>query len=67
MDDEDERRLLDVIGEVPLETWTAARSNSDAADALQANGVSAMPVMGPVAHCADPHLTGRGFIAIQPR
>ena len=34
----------------------------DAAELLQANRVSAMPVMGPVDHHADPHLRERGAI-----
>ena len=45
-----------------LGAWTAARSPDDAAATLQAAGVSAMPVMGPVHHHADPHLAARGFI-----
>lgn len=45
-----------------LSEWTRARSNVEAAELLQAQGVSAMPVMGPVDQHADPHLTEREFI-----
>jgi crotonobetainyl-CoA:carnitine CoA-transferase CaiB-like acyl-CoA transferase len=62
IDDAGAQRLAEVIGDTPLETWTAERTSVEAAESLQANGVSAMPVMGPKAHCADPHLAERGFI-----
>ncbi len=42
--------------------WASARSPEEAATALQAHGVSAMPVMGPEDHLSDPHLGERGFI-----
>ncbi len=42
--------------------WTRDRTNVEAAELLQAQGVSAMPVMGPVDHHGDPHLTEREFI-----
>jgi crotonobetainyl-CoA:carnitine CoA-transferase CaiB-like acyl-CoA transferase len=42
--------------------WTSARTAEEAAELLQSNGVSAMPVMGPLDHLADPHLAERGFI-----
>ena len=45
-----------------LSEWTRARANDHAAELLQANGVSAMPVMGPLDHHADPHLLERGAI-----
>jgi crotonobetainyl-CoA:carnitine CoA-transferase CaiB-like acyl-CoA transferase len=45
-----------------LATWTAERSNVEAAEMLQANRVSAMPVMGPRDQHADPHLLQRGAI-----
>jgi crotonobetainyl-CoA:carnitine CoA-transferase CaiB-like acyl-CoA transferase len=45
-----------------LAGWTRPRSNVEAAEVLQAQGVSAMPVMGPVDQHADPHLTEREFI-----
>jgi crotonobetainyl-CoA:carnitine CoA-transferase CaiB-like acyl-CoA transferase len=45
-----------------LAGWTRSRSNVEAAELLQAQGVSAMPVMGPVDQHADPHLTEREFI-----
>jgi crotonobetainyl-CoA:carnitine CoA-transferase CaiB-like acyl-CoA transferase len=45
-----------------LSEWTTARTNAAAAELLQANGVSAMPVMGPLDHHADPHLRERGAI-----
>jgi crotonobetainyl-CoA:carnitine CoA-transferase CaiB-like acyl-CoA transferase len=42
--------------------WTRSRTAEEAAALLQQGGVSAMPVMGPEDHHADPHLTSRGFI-----
>jgi crotonobetainyl-CoA:carnitine CoA-transferase CaiB-like acyl-CoA transferase len=62
MDGDGYERLRAVVGDTPLEEWTSARTNVEGAELLQANGVSAMPVMGPKAHCADPHLAERGFL-----
>src|SRR5207253_1549213 len=45
-----------------LATWTSTRTKEAAAEHLQAHGVSAMPVMGPIDHHADPHLLERGAI-----
>jgi crotonobetainyl-CoA:carnitine CoA-transferase CaiB-like acyl-CoA transferase len=45
-----------------LTEWTQLRSKEEAAELLQAHGVSAMPVMGPYDHHADPHMLGRGAI-----
>ena len=45
-----------------LSEWTRLRSHVEAAELLQAAGVSAMPVMGPVDQHADPHLLEREFI-----
>ncbi|HEX4016861.1 MAG TPA: CoA transferase [Frankiaceae bacterium] len=45
-----------------LAGWTRSRSNVEAAELLQAQGVSAMPVMGPVDQHVDPHLAEREFI-----
>jgi crotonobetainyl-CoA:carnitine CoA-transferase CaiB-like acyl-CoA transferase len=45
-----------------LTAWTSARPAADAAAMLQAACVSAMPVMGPFDHHADPHVTERGAI-----
>jgi crotonobetainyl-CoA:carnitine CoA-transferase CaiB-like acyl-CoA transferase len=45
-----------------LSQWTASRDAIDAAAALQAAGVSAMPVMGPLDHRADEHLAERGAL-----
>jgi benzylsuccinate CoA-transferase BbsF subunit len=42
--------------------WTRARSAEDAAEALQAAGVSAMPVQNGDDHRADAHLAARGGI-----
>jgi crotonobetainyl-CoA:carnitine CoA-transferase CaiB-like acyl-CoA transferase len=42
--------------------WTRARTAEEAAEALQAAGVSAMPVQGPDDHRADAHLAARGAI-----
>jgi crotonobetainyl-CoA:carnitine CoA-transferase CaiB-like acyl-CoA transferase len=43
-----------------LTEWTRARSAEDAAEALQAAGVSAMPVQNGDDHRADAHLAARG-------
>lgn len=45
-----------------LAEWTVTRTKEAAAEELQAHGVSAMPVMGPLDHHADPHLLQRGAI-----
>jgi crotonobetainyl-CoA:carnitine CoA-transferase CaiB-like acyl-CoA transferase len=45
-----------------LAAWTATRTGDEIAELLQANGVSAMPVMGPLDQREDPHLAERGFI-----
>ncbi len=45
-----------------LAEWTSRVRAEEAAELLQAHGVSAMPVMGPVDHHADPHLAARGAI-----
>ena len=42
-----------------LSAWTSARPAAEAASLLQAVHVSAMPVMGPVDHRADPHMNER--------
>ena len=49
-----------------LTAWTSERPAADAASLLQAAGVSAMPVMGPVDHHGDPHLSERcAFVTLQ--
>jgi crotonobetainyl-CoA:carnitine CoA-transferase CaiB-like acyl-CoA transferase len=45
-----------------LAAWTSTLTKEAAAELLQAHGVSAMPVMGPMDHHADPHLLARGAI-----
>ena len=45
-----------------LSQWTSLRSVAETAELLQAVGVSAMPVMGPLDHLADPHLDERGLM-----
>jgi crotonobetainyl-CoA:carnitine CoA-transferase CaiB-like acyl-CoA transferase len=45
-----------------LANWTKLRTKEAAAELLQANGVSAMPVMGPLDQHRDPHLLERGAI-----
>ncbi|MXW76831.1 MAG: CoA transferase [Acidimicrobiaceae bacterium] len=45
-----------------LSQWTSLRSPEQTAELLQAAGVSAMPVMGPLDHLADPHLSERGLM-----
>jgi crotonobetainyl-CoA:carnitine CoA-transferase CaiB-like acyl-CoA transferase len=42
--------------------WSSARTAEEAAQLLQSHRVSAMPVMGPLDHLADPHLAERAFI-----
>lgn len=42
-----------------LAAWTRDRDKNAAAADLQQAGVSAMPVMGPLDHLADPHLLSR--------
>ena len=42
-----------------LRAWTMERTKNDVAAELQAAGVSAMPVMGPLDQLSDPHLLGR--------
>jgi crotonobetainyl-CoA:carnitine CoA-transferase CaiB-like acyl-CoA transferase len=42
--------------------WTRTLDKLEAAERLQAAGVSAMPVMGPLDHHADAHLAARGAI-----
>ena len=42
-----------------LAAWTRDRDKNAAAADLQQAGVSAMPVMGPLDHSADPHLLSR--------
>ncbi|MGI9600784.1 MAG: CoA transferase [Acidimicrobiales bacterium] len=42
--------------------WTALHGDAHAAAVLQSHGVSAMPVMGPMAHLADEHLAARDAI-----
>ncbi len=45
-----------------LAEWTREHTKEAAAELLQAHGVSAMPVMGPLDHIADPHLLARDAI-----
>ena len=42
-----------------MREWTSSQDKNELAAALQAVGVSAMPVMGPLEHLSDPHLLGR--------
>jgi crotonobetainyl-CoA:carnitine CoA-transferase CaiB-like acyl-CoA transferase len=42
--------------------WSRVRPAEESAALLQERGVSAMPVMGPEDHHADPHLASRRFI-----
>jgi crotonobetainyl-CoA:carnitine CoA-transferase CaiB-like acyl-CoA transferase len=44
-----------------LSAWTAARSDDEAAAALQARGVPAFAVRTPLTVTRDPHLAARGF------
>ncbi|MFN8545292.1 MAG: CoA transferase [Candidatus Binatia bacterium] len=45
-----------------LTAWTRARAPDEVAALLQAAGVSAMPVQGPLDHRTDPHLAMRGAL-----
>ena len=45
-----------------LREWTSTLEAAEAAARLQAVGISAMPVMGPLDHLADPHLDARGLM-----
>ncbi len=45
-----------------LSQWTSQRAPEQTAELLQTVGVSAMPVMGPLDHLADPHLGERGLM-----
>ena len=45
-----------------LSRWTSQCSVEQTAELLQAVGVSAMPVMGPLDHLGDPHLCERGLM-----
>ncbi len=45
-----------------LSQWTSQRAVEQTAQLLQAVGVSAMPVMGPLDHLGDPHLCERGLM-----
>ena len=48
-----------------MTAWTSARPAPEAAALLQAACISAMPVMGPLDHREDPHLSERGaFVAL---
>jgi crotonobetainyl-CoA:carnitine CoA-transferase CaiB-like acyl-CoA transferase len=42
--------------------WTRTRTGADAAEMLQAAGISAMPVIGPLDQRSDPHMTARGSL-----
>lgn len=60
-------RLRGVVGggfdfDEAVREWVAQHSSEAGAALLQAADVSAMPVMGPVAHHNDEHLRERGFI-----
>ncbi len=48
--------------EETIAAWTSGQASEAVAAALQRVGVSAVPVMGPLDHRADPHLLGRGAI-----
>lgn len=45
-----------------LASFTRERTREETAEILQAAGVSAVPVMGPIDHHADEHLAERAFI-----
>ena len=58
----DGRRAARAEIDARLSEWTRTRSAEDAASALQAAGVSAMPVLGPDELRGDAHLLARGAI-----
>ncbi len=62
LDTEPERRAAQAAIDAALGAWTSEHDPFVAAELLQRHGVSAMAVMGPDDHHADPHLAGRGFI-----
>ncbi|HWE55099.1 MAG TPA: CoA transferase [Acidimicrobiales bacterium] len=45
-----------------LAAWTAGQDPAELAGRLQAKGISAAPVMGPLDHLADDHMMARGAI-----
>jgi crotonobetainyl-CoA:carnitine CoA-transferase CaiB-like acyl-CoA transferase len=44
-------------------SWTSGLDAVEVSERLQAAGVSACPVMGPLEQLDDPHLAARGFFA----
>lgn len=56
------RRIAREVLDARVAEWTRTRTAEDAAAALQAAGVSAMPVLGPDQLRADAHLAARGAI-----
>jgi benzylsuccinate CoA-transferase BbsF subunit len=62
LDTEPERRAEQATVDAALGAWTSEHDPFVAAALLQRHGVSAMAVMGPDDHHADPHLTARGFV-----
>jgi crotonobetainyl-CoA:carnitine CoA-transferase CaiB-like acyl-CoA transferase len=61
--DDDEQRLAlrRVVGDLPLDEWTRARSPREVMERLQAAGVPAGMMMRPEDHEHDPHLLSRGL------
>jgi len=59
--DEDRAALAELTGATALAEWTAARSPSDAAEALQAVGIAAAPMLRRMELLEDPQLLSRGL------
>ncbi len=63
----DDRRSIETEIETALADWLRSKSASDAADALQAIGVAAAPVLTPEAALDLPHFAVRNFIHVTER
>lgn len=62
----DRERLAAVIGAQPLVEWLAGRAAADAAEALQAAGVPAAPMLRAADLADHPYYTARGLFREEP-
>lgn len=60
-DDADRAALDALLGDTPLEAWTARRSPVEAAEALQAIGIAAAPMLRRMELLEDPQLVSRSM------